>query len=121
VSWHVEYTEDFGDWWETLDEDEQESVTFVVTLLEERGPTLGFPYSSDVQTSRHRQMRELRVQHQGRPLRILYAFDSRRVALLLLGGDKTGSPRWYEEHVPKADKILAEHLETLKKEPDAGG
>jgi hypothetical protein len=58
-------------------------------------------------------MRELRCQHQGRPYRILYAFDPRRTAVLLLGGDKTGNPNWYVEFVPKADKIYARHLEEI--------
>ena len=113
VSWEVEYTDAFGAWWERLSEDEQDSVAFVVGLLEERGVTLGFPYSSDVRGSRHGQMRELRVQHEGRPFRVLYAFDPRRSALLLIGGDKTGQKRWYEEFVPIADALFDEHLASL--------
>ena len=61
-------------------------------------------------------MRELRVQHQGKPYRVLYAFDPLRVALLLIGGDKTGNDRWYEKHIPIADKLYDEHLQTLRKE-----
>ena len=60
-------------------------------------------------------MRELRIQHQGRPYRVLYAFDPRRVAILLLGGDKTGNDRWYEKFVPEADRRYDEHLESLKR------
>ena len=55
-------------------------------------------------------MRELRIQHRGRPYRVLYAFDARRAAVLLLGGDKTGNSRWYEENVPRADSLFDEHL-----------
>jgi hypothetical protein len=58
-------------------------------------------------------MRELRVQHGGRPYRILYAFDPRRTAILLLGGDKTGNSRWYDEYIPKADAIYEEHLREI--------
>ncbi len=61
-------------------------------------------------------MRELRVQHEGRPYRVLYAFDPRRVAILLIGGDKTGNNRWYEENVPRADAIYDEHLRELESE-----
>ena len=61
-------------------------------------------------------MRELRVQHQGRPYRVLYAFDPRRAAILLIGGDKTGNERWYDEFVPIADRLYDAHLETLKRE-----
>ena len=59
-------------------------------------------------------MRELRIQHKGRPYRVLYAFDPRRVAILLIGGDKTGNNRWYDQFVPIADKLYAEHIATLK-------
>jgi hypothetical protein len=61
-------------------------------------------------------MRELRVQHAGRPYRVLYAFDPRRTAILLVGGDKTGQNRWYERYVPLADRIYDEHLKTLAEE-----
>ena len=61
-------------------------------------------------------MRELRVQHEGRPYRVLYAFDPRRSAILLIGGDKTGDVRWYETQVPVADRLYDAHLDTLKKE-----
>jgi hypothetical protein len=115
MPWEVEYTDDFERWWEDLNDDEQESVASHVELLEARGPQLPFPYSSGVQTSKHGNMRELRIQHQGRPYRVLYAFDPRRVAMLLLGGDKTGNDRWYEEFVPKADRLYETHLEVLRK------
>ncbi len=61
-------------------------------------------------------MRELRVQHQGDPYRILYAFDPRRNAILLIGGNKAGDGRWYETFVPLADRLYDEHLALLKKE-----
>lgn len=61
-------------------------------------------------------MRELRVQHRGRPYRVLYAFDPWRVALLLIGGEKTGDDRWYERFVPIADRLYDEHLRTIKRE-----
>jgi hypothetical protein len=74
------------------------------------------PHSSGIEMSRHSHMRELRVQHEGRPYRVLYAFDPRRVAILLIGGDKTGNNRWYEENVPRADAIYDEHLRELESE-----
>ena len=61
-------------------------------------------------------MRALRIQHQGRPYRVLYAFDPRRTALLLLDGDKTGDERWYERYLPIADRLYDEHLEILRQE-----
>ena len=87
-----------------------------VSLLEERGPNLGYPHSSGIKGSRHGHMRELRTQHDGRPIRTLYAFDPRRSAILLIGGDKTGDGRWYLENVTVADKLYDAHLAQLKKE-----
>lgn len=84
--------------------------------VETLGPNLRYPHTSGVETSRHGHMRELRVQHQGRPYRVLYAFDPRRVAILLIGGDKTGNDRWYEKFVPRADRLYDRHIETLKQE-----
>ncbi len=78
MRWDVEYTDEFEAWWSGLSESEQVSVAASVRLLEERGPALGFPHSSGINGSRHSHMRELRTQHEGRPLRTLYAFDPRR-------------------------------------------
>jgi hypothetical protein len=116
VSWEVEFTAEFGQWWSGLSSGEQKSVDFTVTLLQEAGPTLRMPHSSGIGTSRHTHMRELRIQHEGRPYRVLYAFDPRRVAILLIGGDKTGNDRWYAEYVPLADAIYDRHLQELEKE-----
>ena len=114
--WEVEYTDEFECWWSALTEDEQESVAAYVELLERRGPTLPYPYCSAVSSSRHAHMRELRIQHAGRPYRVLYAFDPRRTAILLVGGDKTGDDRWYDKFVPLADALYDEHLTELGRE-----
>ncbi len=114
--WEVEYTDEFEVWWSSLTEDEQVSVAASVQLLQERGPSLGFPHSSGINGSKHGHMRELRTQHGGNPLRTLYAFDPRRAAILLIGGDKTGDDRWYSIHVPIADRLYDEHLDELRKE-----
>ncbi|CAI8842722.1 Addiction module toxin RelE [Pseudomonas sp. IT-P171] len=116
MGWEVEYTDEFEGWWDRLNEAEQDSVQATVMLLGDEGPHLGFPYTSDIKGSRHGNLRELRVQHAGRPYRVLYAFDPRRCAILLIGGDKTGHDRWYLKHVPLAERLYDEHLETLKNE-----
>lgn len=116
MAWEVEYSDEFGAWWAALSEEEQESVAAYVELLEMHGPQLPFPYSSALRTSRHKHMRELRVQHGGRPYRVLYAFDPRRTAILLLGGDKAGDDRWYQTSVPPADDLYDLHLEQLNRE-----
>lgn len=116
MEWQIEFTDAFGDWWDSLSEAEQDSVALYVKMLQAAGPSLVYPYSSGINQSKHAHMRELRVQHAGRPYRVLYAFDPRRAAILLLGGDKTGDDRWYELNVPKADALYDEHLQTLRKE-----
>lgn len=116
MEWQVEFTDEFGVWWESLNKGEQEDIRTSVILLREHGPTLGRPHVDVVAGSRYPNMKELRTQHTGRPYRTLFAFDPRRVAILLIGGDMTGNSRWYEEFVPRADKIYAQHLEELARE-----
>jgi hypothetical protein len=114
MGWEVEYTDEFEEWWSALTEEEQISVAATVQLLEERGPQLPFPHSSGINGSKHTHLRELRTQHEGRPYRTLYAFDPKRAAILLLGGDKTGDDQWYEKNIPVADRLYDEHLNELK-------
>lgn len=109
----VEYTDEFEAWWEALSEGEQEDVTASVILLEKMGPTLGFPHSSSVRGSRYGMMRELRIQHKGAPYRVLYAFDPRRMAILLIGGNKKGDDDWYNKFMPIADELYAVHLKEI--------
>ena len=116
MAWEVEFTDEFEKWWHTLSESQQGKVDARVRLLMERGPNLGYPFSSQVTTSRFPEMRELRAQAGGDPLRMLYAFDSRRTAILLVAGDKTGNDRWYEANVPNADRLFEEHLRLIEKE-----
>ncbi len=116
MNYEIEYTDEFGSWWSGLNVAEQVDVDACVELLEVHGISLGFPFSSGISGSRHSHMRELRIQHKGDPYRVLYAFDPRRNAILLIGGNKTGNKRWYIETIPKADRLYDIHLEELKKE-----
>lgn len=118
MAWEVEYTNGLGEWWKGLNESEQVSVAAGVKLLETLGPRLNFPHSSGIEGSKHHHMRELRIQHQGEPYRVLYAFNPKRNAILLIGGNKTGNDRWYEEYVPKADRLYDEHLAELAAEDE---
>lgn len=102
-------TDEFETWWDDLGEDEQEDVAVVIRLLIDRGVALGFPHSSAIKGSRHA-LRELRVQSSGRPIRVFYAFDPWRQAVLLIGGDKTGKDRFYDEMVPWADTLFDGYL-----------
>jgi hypothetical protein len=116
MPWEVEYTDEFRAWWLDLSEGEQDAVAARVELLMEYGPNLPHPHSSDIRSSRHGAMRELRAQRGGRPIRVFYAFDPRRTSILLIGGEKTGNDRFYEEYVPLADALYDEHLAELRRE-----
>jgi hypothetical protein len=115
VACKVEYTDDFGIWWDGLADAEQESIASVVGLLEARGTALSFPFSSAVTSSKFGHMRELRIQHLGDPYRVFYAFDPRRAAVLLIGGCKVGDDRFYQRMVPVADRIYETHLRGIAK------
>lgn len=82
----------------------------------EKGTQLPFPFCSGINGSRHEHMRELRIQSGGKPIRVFYAFDARRSAILLIGGDKTGDKRFYDTMVPIADRLYDIHLEELENE-----
>ena len=114
--WDVEYTDEFGLWWESLTETEQIDLSASVGLLETLGPNLPRPHADTVKGSRHTNMKELRTQSQGNPLRTFFAFDPRRCAILLIGGDKTGDNRFYERMIPLADRLYDKHLDELRTE-----
>lgn len=116
--WDVEYTDEFEEWWLRLGESEQEDIRVAVDKLEERGPELGRPLVDTLEGSRHANMKELRPL--GTSIRVLFAFDPRRMAILLIGGDKTGRwKEWYEETIPIADRLYDEHLEELRAEGES--
>jgi hypothetical protein len=71
VAWDVEFSDEFGEWWDRLSPAEQKSADFTVRLLQKLEPTLRMPQSSGIEMSRHSHLRELRVQHEGRPYRVL--------------------------------------------------
>jgi len=106
-------TDEFEAWYVGLDKQDTEAVDFVVELLVARGVTLGFPHSGAIKGASFA-LRELRAQSGGKPLRVLYAFDARRQAVLLLGGDKTGDDRFYERMVKDCEGIWKKYLEELQ-------
>lgn len=113
--WEVEFTDEFEEWWETLAASEQEDVRVAVDALQERGAQLGRPFVDTLEGSRHANMKEVRLPEGN--LRVLFAFDPRRMAILLIGGDKTG--RWnefYQRMIPMADDLYDSHLDELRKE-----
>ncbi len=110
MDWEVEVSDEFLAWYQSLDESEWESVNGAVAKLEHYGPSLGRPYADTLIRSQYPNMKELRVQHQGKPYRILFTFDPRRNAYLILGGDKTGDANWYVDAIRRADAIYRQHL-----------
>ncbi|MCE7936016.1 MAG: diaminopimelate decarboxylase [Chlorobi bacterium CHB2] len=119
--WEAEFTDEFAEWWDTLAEGEQDAIDSVVGVLQHKGPMLKEPLSKVILSSRHApHMKELRISAPGgERLRVFYAFDPRRVAIILIGGNKTG--RWkefYDEYIPIADDLYDEHLRTIDHEGD---
>ena len=114
--WEIEVTDQFVEWWSTLSGPQREAVTDRVDLLAERGPDLGRPVVDRIHSSRHQSMKELRAA-KGGALRVLFSFDPRRQAILLIGGDKSGEwNSWYAWAVPLADDLFDEYLQELSEE-----
>ena len=116
MAWEIEVTDEFMRWYDGLSEREQDDIEAIVDLLTEQGPSLPRPHSDHVRDSRHSNMRELRVQSGGDPYRIFYAFDPRRNAILLIGGNKRGNNRFYVQNIPVADNLYDVYLHELREE-----
>jgi len=113
MAWNVESTEEFEAWYLSLSDRDRVLVVAAVSELEVHGPALGRPFADIIQSSRHSNMKELRTR--GQHIRVLFAFDPRRTAILLIGGNKQGKwNRWYREMVPIADNLYDEYLRGLK-------
>jgi hypothetical protein len=115
VAWNIEATDEFQSWFASLSSSERVSIARKVDLLEEVGPLLGRPDVDTIKGSRFSNMKELRIQHRGKPYRVLFAFDPRQTGILLIGGRK-GPKNWYQTHVALADEIYSNYLQELKKE-----
>ena len=106
------------EWMLGLDEKSYELVIAALEVLEGRGPALGRPLVDSVKGSRHKNMKELRPGSQGRSeLRVLFAFDPDRRAMVLVAGDKAGAwDEWYRRNIPLADDLLDRHLAAIDKD-----
>ena len=115
LPYEVNITDEFREWWDGLTVTQQEDIAARVELLEQEGPSLGRPVVDRVAMSAFHNMKELRCSSSG-ALRVLFTFDPRRQAILLLGGDKTGDwNEWYEQAVPEADRLYTEYLRDLRR------
>ena len=110
--WTVE-VELVDDWLATLDEKSYELIVAALEVLAEQGPSLGRPLADSIVGSTYRNMKELRTGSSGRSeVRILFAFDPERKAILLVAGDKAGNwQKWYRTNIPLADERYRQHLD----------
>ena len=115
--WNVATTDDFDDWFTALDEDGQVEVLAKVNLLKLLGPQLGRPHADTLKGSMHANMKELRADTKDMVMRIAFAFDPNRAAILLVAGNKTGvrQKRFYRQLITRADELYNTHLSTIKR------
>lgn len=115
--WEVKTTECFDKWILIQEHALRESVYVGIGLLEKFGPSLGRPYVDTLNGSDFSNMKELRVQHAGNPIRAFFAFDPNRRAIVLCAGDKTGAneKHFYKDMIRLADSEYRKHLATLEK------
>lgn len=113
--WEIELTAEAERWYKALNAEDRSRITAAINQLERKGPTLGWPLAESIKGSRHHNMKELRSS--GRSLRALFAFDPRRRAVMLVGGDKSGDWKgWYKRNIPRADRLYDQHLRNTRKE-----
>jgi hypothetical protein len=114
--WHVATTDDFDAWFAELDADGQAELIAKVELLKLLGPRLGRPHADTLNGSKHANMKELRVDTADKVMRVAFAFDPARAAILLVAGDKSGvnQKRFYKQLIAKADELFDAHLAALK-------
>jgi hypothetical protein len=114
--WIIDRTEEIAEMIKKLDEDAKEAILKCLLILQEIGPSLGRPYVDTINESKHKNMKELRIQNRQRLFRILFAFDPDRKAILLIGGDKRGEKRFYQKMIPIADALFDKHMEKWRRQ-----
>ena len=121
--WKVETTDEFDHWFTGLDDDANAEVIAKVELLKVLGPQLGRPHADTLNGSKYANMKELRGKTATAVLRVAFAFDPDRAAILLIGGDKSGinEKRFYKALIERADKLYDTHLDQLKRKQKGKG
>ena len=112
--WTVIFTTRFDQWFDEQDEDAQEKILADLSNLEAYGPTLSRPYADTVNGSKYPNMKEIRIQHDGRPIRAFFAFDPIRRAIILCAGDKSNDKRFYKTMIRIADEEFSAHLTVME-------
>jgi hypothetical protein len=119
MSWSAERTAEFDRWWQMLTDSEQRKLVASVEALQELGPSAGRPALQHEGVASLRAL--YRVNQCTQTMRIFFAFDPRRVAILLIGGDKAGkTKRFYKRMIPAADRIFDRHLRTTTEDDRHG-
>lgn len=113
-NWTVVLTDCFKSWLSQQDEACANTVLIALANLQTYGPLLGRPHADTVNGSQFRNMKELRVQHQGKPIRAFFAFDPLRQAIVLCAGDKSNDKKFYERMIALADAEFSRYLATLE-------
>lgn len=118
VAWTVDFHDDFVAEYHDLPKDVQDELLACVTLLARFGPLLGRPRVDTLNGSRHANMKELRFDAADGVWRFAFAFDPRRQAMILCGGDKSGGSekRFYVQLIARADVRFDAHLAGIKKQ-----
>jgi hypothetical protein len=114
TEWNVLYHDEFEKWFFAQAEDLQDAILKLTVLLTRIGPQLGRPRVDQIKGSLFSNMKELIVQHKGKPWRILFAFDTNQDAIFLVGGCKAGDARFYKRQTPIADERFRHHLLAIK-------
>lgn len=114
--WTVIFTTRFDQWFDEQDEDTQEKILADLSNLETYGPKLSRPYADTVNGSKYSNMKELRIQHDGRPMRAFFAFDPIRRAIILCAGDKSNDKRFYKTMIRIADEEFSAHLTMMEED-----
>ena len=118
MKWVVEISDEFEPEFDAFEEEVQTEILALSLLLEQFGPQLGRPRVDTLKGSRHANMKELRFSAANGEWRLAFAFDPKRRAILLVGGDKSGASekRFYRELIRKADRRFDAHLARLRRE-----
>ena len=112
--WSLESTNEYLEWFRSQTGAVQEAVRAYIMLLLEKGPSLGRPYVDTLKVSKYSNLKELRVQAQGRKYRIVFIFTGNRICLLLIGDVKGGAEdkRFYDKLIAKAESLYEEVQKT---------
>ena len=113
--WTINTTTTFDTWLLELCDTDRECIYALLIVLRQQGPALSRPYADTLNGSRYRNMKELRIQSKGKPIRVFYAFDPHRSGIVLCGKHKTGTDkRFYAEMLPLAEREYGVYLSNLK-------